>query len=116
MGESVMIKKAAMGFMVVLLLTGCATATLSGYGQGGQQADGRSYEEARNDNLITSEVNRLLVKNRAVDAMDITASTRNGVVTLDGSVPSQTMARRAAELVSGVPGVSSVNNKLTVKK
>lgn len=99
----------------VSVLAGCATATMSGYGQGGMQDDGRSYEEARNDNLITSEVNRLLVNNKSIDAMDITASTRNAVVTLSGSVSSQTMADRVVSLVSGVSGVRSVDNQLKVR-
>lgn len=98
-----------------VLLTGCATATMSGYGQGGMQADGRSYEEARDDNRITAEVNRLLVRNRTIDAMDITASTQRGVVTLEGSVPNRAMAERAEQLISMVAGVKSVTNLLRVK-
>jgi osmotically-inducible protein OsmY len=101
--------------ILALLLTGCATATMSGYGQGGMQADGRSYEEARDDNRITAEVNRLLVRNRTIDAIEITATTLHGIVTLDGSVPNRAMAERAVELVSVVTGVKLVINKLKVE-
>jgi osmotically-inducible protein OsmY len=102
--------------ILALLLAGCATATMSGYGQGGMQADGRSYEEARDDNRITAEVNRLLVRNRTIDAMEISATTLHGIVTLDGSVPNRAMAERAAQLVAMVSGVKSVINQLKIQQ
>lgn len=100
--------------LLTISLSACATATVSGYGQGGLQADGRSYEEAREDNRITADVNRLLVKNSLVRSMDIDVATREGVVTLSGRVPSREMAQRAEDLAAMVAGVKSVRNLLQV--
>lgn len=101
--------------LLVAVLSGCAGAMVSGYGRGGQAADGRSYEEARADNAITARVNTLLVRDRQIRAMDITVRTRKGVVTLLGEVPSSYMAARAGRLAASVAGVVSVQNRLQVR-
>lgn len=102
--------------LLAAILQGCATAVSSGYGQGGQNADGRSYEEARADNQITAAITSLLVRNRSIPAMDIDVSTLNGVVTLAGSVPDAATAERAAALAAGVSGVERVINRLQVAR
>jgi len=99
---------------LVLLLAGCASAVGSGYGQGGHEAEGRSYAEARADNTLTARVNTLLVQDRHIPAMGITVSTRNGVVTLTGQVPSRAVAARAERLAASVNGVTAVVNHLRV--
>jgi osmotically-inducible protein OsmY len=100
--------------VLAFVLHGCATATSSGYGQGGLNEDGRSYSEARADNAITAQVNTLLVQDRQIPAMDIEVSTRNRVVTLYGTVPSRELAYRAARLAASVEGVNQVVNRLRV--
>ncbi len=100
--------------ILAIVLTGCATAVGSGYGQGGLNGDGRTYSEARADNAITARVNTLLVQTPGIPAMHITVSTRNGVVTLGGKVPSRTLAGRAARLAASVEGVVNVINELRV--
>lgn len=103
-------------WMAVLLagLYGCASAISSGYGQGGQDASGRSYEEARLDNQISAAVTDLLVMDRSVSAMNIDVTTVNGVVTLNGVVASKSMASRASQLASRVDGVVQVVNNLRI--
>ena len=103
------------GIALSVLLSGCATAISSGYGQGGQTADGRSYSEAYDDNQISAAVNTLLVEDSQVQASNIRVSTRDGVVTLDGRVASSEQARRAASLAGSVPGVSRVVNRLSTR-
>lgn len=102
--------------LLVTVLAGCASAIGSGYGRGGHEVDGRSYEEARTDNTITARVNTLLVKDRQISAMGITVRTLRGVVTLEGEVPSRYMAARAARLAASVTGVVSVLNRLQVRR
>lgn len=106
------------GLLLVMLaaLSGCATAVGSGYGQGGQNADGRSYAEARADNQITAAVNTLLVRDKRVQAMDIDVSSYNGVVTLSGSVAERSAARYAEELAASVDGVEQVINRLQIRR
>ena len=100
--------------VLVLSLSGCASAISSGYGQGGRSADGRTYSEANGDNRISAAVNTLLVQDSQITASDIRVVTRDGVVTLNGQVASSSQARRAAELAASVPGVSRVVNRLGV--
>jgi hyperosmotically inducible periplasmic protein len=103
-------------WIVVLLsgLYGCASAISSGYGQGGQNSDGRSYTEARLDNQISAAVSDLLVMDRSVSAMNIDVSTVNGVVTLNGVVENTAMATRASQLAGRVEGVAQVVNNLRI--
>lgn len=96
----------------VMMLAGCASGTLLGAGQGGQAADGRSYEEARADSLISAAVNKLLVHDTDVQAMDVTVSTRDGVVFLDGTVENAAQVQRAEQLARQVDGVKGVVNRL----
>ncbi len=100
--------------LLVIALAGCASAVGSGYGQGGLNGDGRSYSEARADNLITARVNTLLVQDRQIPAMNIKVMTYNGVVTLSGTLPSRTQVQRAEKLTASVEGVTKVVNRLRV--
>jgi osmotically-inducible protein OsmY len=101
--------------LLALWLGGCASAVSSGYGQGGRDADGRSYTEARADNKLSAAVTSALVRDKSVSAMDINVRTRNGVVILNGSVPSRSAMVRAAELAGAVVGVKQVDNRLTLQ-
>ena len=100
--------------IIVIMLAGCATAVGGGYGQGGLNSDGRSYSEARADNAITAGVITRLVEDPEIPAVSIEVSTRHGVVTLHGTVPSSLQSRRAARLASSVEGVVKGNNELRV--
>jgi hyperosmotically inducible protein len=102
------------GIVLIALLAGCAGAVSSGYGQGGQERDGRSYAESRADNALTARVNTLLVQDRRIPAMAISVSTRRSVVTLEGRVPSREVAERAGRVAASVSGVTAVVNHLRV--
>ncbi len=103
-----------MAAVVLMLLGGCATGTMMGAGQGGQAADGRSYEAARADNVISAAVDRALVHDRALRALAIHVQTYDGIVTLSGQVDDAAMARRAEQLVRQVNGVRGVDNQLQI--
>jgi len=98
------------------LLAGCAAGTMLGAGQGGRAEDGRSYEAARADNLLAAEVNRALVRSRALRAGDINVGVQNAVVTLQGTVSSEAAVSRAGQIVQKIKGVRSVDNRLTVAR
>ncbi len=100
---------------VLIWLSGCAAGVSSGYGQGGRDVSGRSYEEARADNLISARVTELLLRDREVRAIDIKVRTYHAVVTLSGSVPSAGMVPLAAKIAAKVEGVKRVDNQLSVK-
>lgn len=99
----------------LLALHGCATGVASGYGQGGRDADGRTYQEARADNRITAAVNSALVR-EALPAFNIDVQTLNGVVTLSGRVTDYEVALRAAAVARTVPGVKEVRNQMRIAR
>lgn len=98
---------------VGVLLTGCATAMVSGAGGGAQRQ--QVDEQRRGDQGVTAQVVRTLVRDPSVKAMDIEVQTRNGIVTLTGRVPSYAVARRAEALAAEVPGVQRVQVRLSIQ-
>lgn len=67
------------------------------------------------DATITTKVNAALAADKDLSAVKIDVDTKNGVVTLTGPAPSPEAASKATKLAKDVKGVTSVNNKLTVK-
>lgn len=102
-------------FLIATLLAmhGCATGVAAGYGQGGRDADGRTYQEAQADNRITAAVNSALVR-ESLPALNIDVQTRNGVVTLNGRVPNRDTAQHAVAVTRNVPGVREVRDLLRI--
>lgn len=88
-------------------LKDAAKATEQKAGQVGQVLD---------DATITAAVKAEYVKDREVDALKIDVDTKNGVVTLNGTAPSETGRVRAETLAMNVKGVAKVNNNVLVKK
>ncbi|GAB4301086.1 MAG: hypothetical protein Kow0096_21570 [Thiohalomonadaceae bacterium] len=105
-----------MMLLLVALLGGCAAGSMMGAGQGGQAADGRSYEEARADNLLAAAVNRALVHDKSIDAGAIRVSVRDAVVTLAGTVPSHDSVEHVVNLVRRMDGVKGVVNNLRIAR
>lgn len=67
------------------------------------------------DSVITAKVKAALVEDKQISAMKINVSTKDGVVTLKGSVPSAELGQHALQLVAGIDGVLDVKSDLTVK-
>lgn len=66
------------------------------------------------DATITSAVKMKFAADKTVEAFAIDVDTRNGIVTLTGTVKSKSEADRAVLLAKGVEGVKSVTPKLTI--
>lgn len=66
------------------------------------------------DAVITTSINAELAKDTALSALKINVDTRDGKVMLRGTAPDATARDRATKLASGVKGVTSVDNQLTV--
>lgn len=98
------------------LLGGCAAAVVGGAAAGGYYVgkDDRSAGQIAQDATITSSVNTRYLGDDLVQARIINVDTYNGVVTLYGNVPNQTVVDRAVQLAQGVKGVRQVVSKLTV--
>jgi osmotically-inducible protein OsmY len=66
------------------------------------------------DKTLTSDVNQAFASDKVFSVGGILASSKNGVVTLRGSLESQMEIDRAIEMARGVNGVQSVDSKLVV--
>jgi len=67
------------------------------------------------DATITAKVNAALAADKDLSAVRIDVDTKNGVVTLTGPAPSPEASAQATKIAKNVKGVTSVENRLTVK-
>jgi osmotically-inducible protein OsmY len=65
---------------------------------------------------LRRQVYNAIVKNKEISAGNISVVARDGAVTLNGTVTDSSQVGKVAEIAKGVPGVTSVTNKLTVQK
>lgn len=77
-------------------------------------ADARSNtaSEAISDTAITTQVKAKLATERSIRSSDISVTTANGVVTLEGSVDDATTKSAAERTARSVAGVTNVDNRL----
>ena len=66
------------------------------------------------DKALARDVRKALSKAPNFSVSNVFVKARGGVVTLSGSVPDGLQIQQAAEVVMSVPGVTSVNNHLTI--
>lgn len=67
------------------------------------------------DTEITAKVKAAIFAEPGLKTLQISVDTVKGVVTLSGSVDSQSIRNRAKELAGAVNGVKDVENQLVVK-
>jgi osmotically-inducible protein OsmY len=67
------------------------------------------------DDALQRRVEAALLSDPATDSYEISVDTREGVVTLKGTVQSWTEKQLAAKVAKGAKGVRGVNNKIEVK-
>ena len=72
-------------------------------------------QEKTADAAITAEVKLKLAKDELVDAKDINVNTKNGKVTLQGTVSSKAEEKRAIQIAQSVDDVRSVNSDLSIQ-
>ncbi len=90
-------------FMLATMLGCASTSTREGTG------------EYVDDTVITTKVKAALIAAPDVKATEVNVETYKGVVQLSGFVSSSQASVRAAEIASGVRGVTSVKNDTRVK-
>ncbi len=71
-------------------------------------------EERVDDTAITSRVRSKLANDGTLHLFRINVDTRQGIVTLSGTLPTEDRKRRASEIAAGVVGVRQVENLLQV--
>jgi hyperosmotically inducible protein len=68
------------------------------------------------DGIVTAKVKTALLADANVKSFDIAVVTRKGEVQLSGFVDNPSQVDRAIEVASGVEGVRSVSNEMSIKK
>jgi osmotically-inducible protein OsmY len=74
------------------------------------------WKDGAKDAWIDGKAETTLLLNGNLNSFTIDTHVRNGKVTLSGEVESAVDKALAAELIEGLDGVTSVDNKLVVKK
>jgi osmotically-inducible protein OsmY len=99
-------------FSLLLPLTSCTSMVIGGGQQSGEYVlqEGRSLEQVSEDANITQAVRRILTK-----PSNVSVSTTNGIVTLQGTMDSQREIQRLISQVYRVDGVQDVDSQLDVR-
>jgi osmotically-inducible protein OsmY len=66
--------------------------------------------------VLRRKVYAAIGKHKEINAGNIGVTAKDGAVTLNGTVTNASQVGKVAEIANGVPGVTSVTNKLTVQK
>ena len=65
---------------------------------------------------LRKQIYAAIAKHKDISAGTISVTVKGDAVTLNGSVSDGMQINKVAEIVKGVPGVTSVTNKLTVER
>jgi osmotically-inducible protein OsmY len=87
--------------------SGVATTTDSGIAQSEKSIKAANRKLAKN-------VRTAMARAKGIDMTQLFVYAKGGVVTLSGSVPKSDQVDRAGEVAKRVPGVSSVDNRLSI--
>jgi osmotically-inducible protein OsmY len=71
--------------------------------------------DAADDVAVTTKVKAALFAEPGLKTLQINVDTKDAVVTLEGSVDSDTLRQRAVQIASSTNGVKQVVDKLVVK-
>jgi hyperosmotically inducible periplasmic protein len=110
----------AVGGAIIVLASINAFAQASGTDaaadQSSQQSAKQQYKAVKKaDRLQARKVRAALAKAKGISAANILVRSRDGNVTLEGSVPEQSQVDAATTVAQGVAGVKTVKNALTVR-
>lgn len=67
------------------------------------------------DTIITTRVKSALLADADIKSFDLKVETRKGVVQLSGFVKNQAQIDRAVATATGIPGVNSIENNVSLK-
>ena len=101
---------AAIALGVSLALTGFAPAFAADVANGGTDMSAKSSQHPVDDTWITTKVKAELIKTPGIKSGDIDVTTKNGLVTLSGTVNSKAQVQKAIALTKSVRGVKTVDS------
>ena len=102
--------------LLVLLMSGTGAFAQAPASKPGTQEkpattqEDRSLAKAISDSWITMKIHSEFIPEDALEGSDIDVTTRVGVVTLSGTVPSEAGKKRAADIARATDGVKRVND------
>lgn len=68
------------------------------------------------DSVITTKLKSALLADAEIKGTDVSVDTKQGQVTLTGTVKSEAQKERIEKIAKGIDGVKDVQDKLTVKQ
>lgn len=105
----------SVGLIFLIGMGGCTATKNTGTAVSeGTQAAAKKTDEIVTDASITSAIKMKMANDELVSASSIDVDTKDGAVTLNGSVKSQAEADKAVVLANSVHGVKSVHSNLVV--
>jgi hyperosmotically inducible periplasmic protein len=107
--------KAASG-VLVMLASLSAFAQASGTDAMAPAATAAAPSSKAANRQLAKQVKRALVKNSSIEASNIYVRARDGVIRLTGFVPEAGMIQASTDAAGAVSGVTSVDNKLSVRQ
>ena len=96
------------------LLALVVSGTLSSAAFADNHATENTWQDSAMDAWIDGKAEATLLFNGNLDSFDVNTDVSEGVVTLTGKVDSSVDRKLAEELITGIDGVTAVNNELTV--
>ena len=105
----------SVGLIFLLGIAGCTATKNAGTAVGeGTEAAAKKTDEVVTDASITAAIKMKMADDKLVSASKIDVDTKDGKVTLNGTVKSQAELDKAVQLAHSVDGVKSVNSNLVV--
>jgi hyperosmotically inducible protein len=102
--------------MLVMLASLSVFAQASGTDAMAPATTSGAHASKADNRALGKTVKRALTKNKEIDASNIYVRARDGVVRLTGFVPENAQIQIATDVTQGVSGVTSVDNKLSVRQ
>lgn len=102
--------------MAVATLIGVGTlgTSVNSFAQG--SAIARKSASIKANFRLEEAVQKAFDKQKHLNSSDVRVVSRNGVVSLEGTMPDDKQIQRATEVATATPGVKSVTNSLTVRE
>jgi hyperosmotically inducible periplasmic protein len=111
------LKRIAIACLAVTALIGTTYASAQTDSGTADSSTQSPKKEVRAQNRqLAKTVRRALTKEKHLTSSGITVLARGGVVTLDGTVPTNEEIQVATDVASSVPGVSNVTNNLLMQE
>jgi hyperosmotically inducible periplasmic protein len=111
----------AIDLLKVMVVAGCVAVTSSAWSQTSDSMANPSAGTATNtkamkkaDRLLARKVRGAMAHAQGFDVSNVFVKSRSGAVTLSGTVPDNGQIAQGGEIAKNVPGVNSVNNRLTL--